>query len=318
MKVIYLTEENKNAVDELPPLSLAIGYFDGIHIGHQKVIGTAKEEAEKRGLHSGVMTFDPSPKAVLGNPEKVKYLTLLHEKKQRIQALGIDYFIIVPFTKEFSKLSPEQFIEQYIVQLNVKHLVAGFDYTYGRYGKGNMNTIKQLSENRFSYTVIEKMMVQNEKISSTSIRNLIKLGNVDQVPAMLGRHYTISGTVVHGEKRGRTIGFPTANIDVDHRYVLPKDGVYAVEVFVNGQWIPGVCNIGFKPTFHNERRQRMIEVHLLNFQDDLYGESVNIKWYKRIREERKFTSVDELSKQITRDKKQAMDFFNSISSIDHR
>lgn len=314
MKVIRLGIPNKLSSESLPPMSLAIGFFDGIHIGHQEVILTAKKIAEENNWKSAVMTFDPSPKEVLSkNPADVKYITLLDEKIEIIEKLGIDYLFIVPFTRELASFTPEYFIENYIIQLNVKHLTAGFDYTYGKFGKGTMETIKDHSKGQFNHTTVGKVTKNNDKISSTLIRSLISEGKVEEVNEYLGRYYTMAGYVVHGEKRGRKLGFPTANLQIDDRYVYPRNGVYVVRLYVNGTWVNGVASIGYNPTFNEEKTKRFVEVYLLDFDDDIYGQSVILEWRKYLRDELKFDSIDDLILQMKQDEQDARNYFKQMS-----
>lgn len=301
-----LNIENLN----LPPLSMALGYFDGVHKGHQQVIVEAKQQAEQKGLSSAVMTFDPHPSVVLGKNEKhVQYITPLKDKIKVFEEFGIDYLFIVQFTTEFANLLPQEFIDQYVIGLNVKHVVAGFDFTYGRMGKGTMETIPFHSRDQFTFSVIPKLTNQNEKVSSTRIRQLLRDGKTIDLPALLGRFYTTTGIVIHGDKRGRTIGFPTANIDVENEYILPPLGVYAVRMEINGNWYRGVCNIGYKPTFNKEAKKTSVEVHLFDFDEDIYGKEVTIEWHLYLRQEQKFSSIDELVAQIAKDKQKALDYF---------
>ncbi|WP_033829183.1 riboflavin biosynthesis protein RibF [Bacillus andreraoultii] len=313
MEVIRLETTNKLKNIELTtPLSLAIGYFDGVHIGHQKVMEQARLKAKEQSYKSAVMTFDPSPKAVLGNnPNEVKYITLLEDKVKLIENLGFDYLFIVPFTKELSSLSPEEFIESYIIKLNVKHLVAGFDYTFGKFGKGTMDQMDQYSNGRFTHQTINKVAKNEEKISSTLIRALIGEGKVQDVKEYLGRYYMVNGFVIHGQKRGKKLGFPTANLKVDDRYILPKNGVYIVRLLVDGRWENGVASIGYNPTFNNEENLRFIEVHLLNFNKDIYGKPIVLEWRKYLRNELKFTQISDLIDQIGMDKQEAINYFEN-------
>jgi riboflavin kinase / FMN adenylyltransferase len=315
VKVIRLEIPNKLTSKDLPPLSLAIGFFDGVHIGHQQVILTAKKIADENNWKSAVMTFDPSPKEVLSkHPENVKYITLLDEKIKRIEELGIDYLFIVPFTREFASFLPEDFIDNYIIQLNVKHLTAGFDYTYGKFGKGTMKTIEQHSKGHFKATTVEKVTKNDNKISSTIIRSLISEGNVEETKDYLGRYYTMEGYVIHGEKRGRKLGFPTANLQIDDRYIYPKNGVYVVRLYVNSTWVNGVASIGYNPTFNDEKTKRFVEVYLLDFDDDIYGQSVILEWRKYLRDELKFDSIEALIEQIKQDVQETRNYFNQVSS----
>ncbi|XJZ28542.1 bifunctional riboflavin kinase/FAD synthetase [Bacillota bacterium Lsc_1132] len=297
---------------ELPPLVLALGYFDGVHLGHQKVIQEAKKMAARRGWKSAVMTFDPHPSVVLRKAEQhVQYITPLRDKIEIIEKLEVDYLFIVHFTEEFANLLPQEFVDQYIIGLNAKHVVAGFDYSYGRMGKGTMETLPFHSRNQFTYSVIPKLVSNGEKISSTWIRKYLKEGKTEQLPMLLGRYYTTTGTVVHGDQRGRTIGFPTANVELQDDYIVPPLGVYAVKLKVGGKWYKGVCNIGFKPTFNKMASPKpSIEVHLFDFQDDIYGKEVEIEWHIYLRKERKFSGIEELVAQIGKDKQAAFAYFN--------
>lgn len=295
---------------QFPPLAMALGYFDGVHLGHQQVILEAKKQARDAGLNSAVMTFDPHPSVVLGKAKKpIKYITPLTEKIRMIEQLGIDFLFIVHFTVEFANLLPQEFVDQYIIGLQVKHVVAGFDYTYGRMGKGNMETLPFHSREKFTYTVVPELTEGNTKISSTRIRSLLNEGKADQLKALLGRYYLTTGRVIHGDKRGRTIGFPTANIDLNDHYIIPPLGVYAVRMKVNDRWHQGVCNIGYVPTFHNEAVKLSVEVHLFDFDQDIYGQEVMIEWHRYLRKEQKFSGIEELVKQIEKDKQNALSYF---------
>jgi riboflavin kinase/FMN adenylyltransferase len=289
---------------------LALGYFDGVHIGHQKVILKAKEIAKNLGIKSAVMTFNPHPLVVLRNQEEIDYITPLDEKIRLIEELNVDLLFVVEFTKDFAALLPQQFVDDYIINLNVKHVVAGFDFTYGHLGKGTMETMPFHSREQFFHTTVEKQTDHDRKISSTLIREVIRSGDVIYANKLLGRPHSVTGTVVHGDKRGRTIGFPTANVEVSDVYLLPPTGVYAVSIIVKGQEYEGVCNIGYKPTFNKEKSAKpSIEVHIFDFQSEIYEEKVSVSWFKRIRSEQKFHNVDELISQIAKDKAAALQYF---------
>lgn len=295
---------------------MALGYFDGVHLGHQKVILEAKKQAEDKGLRSAVMTFDPHPSVVLGKGQKhVHYITPTAEKEKVIEDLGIDFLFILHFTAEFANLLPQEFIDQYVIGLNVKHVVAGFDFSYGRMGKGTMETIPFHSREQFLFTVIPKLTIDDEKVSSTRIRQYIKDGKTDRLPELLGRYYSTSGMVVHGDKRGRTIGFPTANCDIRDEFILPPIGVYAVRMKVDGTWYQGVCNLGYKPTFNKEANKTSVEVHLFNFDQDIYGEKVIVEWHLYLRKEQKFSGIEELISQIEKDKQNAIKYFEKFDKI---
>lgn len=312
MKLIHLTHPHQLKEEE--PSVMALGYFDGIHLGHQEVILTAKRIAEERGFKSAVMTFYPHPSVVLRRAEAhVESITPLKMKEDIIANLGIDILYIVKFDEAFAKLLPQQFVDDYIIRLQVKHVVAGFDFTYGRLGKGTMETLPFHARGEFTQTVIEKVEFQEEKISSTLLRSLIREGKMEEIPSILGRHYRVEGTVVHGDKRGRQIGFPTANIALNDDYILPPVGVYAVRLKVKERWYPAVCNIGYKPTFEQDEKVLSIEVHVFEFQEEIYDECVEVEWHIRIRAEQKFNGIAELVAQIQRDKEKAQQYFQQLA-----
>lgn len=310
VKIIKLSQAHNFSKQDFDEMVVALGYFDGVHKGHQKVILKAKEIAETKGYKSAVMTFNPHPLTILRNQVEEDCITSLEEKIQLIERFEIDLLFIVEFTKEFASLLPQQFIDEYIINLNVKHVVAGYDFTYGSLGKGTMETLPFHSRNQFLYTTVEKQTDHARKISSSLIREVVRSGDVTYAQTLLGRPYSVNGLVIHGDKRGRTIGFPTANIEVDEGYLLPPTGVYAVTATVRGKEYKGVCNIGFKPTFNKEKAARpSIEVHIFDFHSEIYDENVAVSWYKRIRSEQKFNNVEELIEQITKDKTAALQFF---------
>ena len=300
--------------EEWPPMAMALGFFDGVHAGHQRVILSAKHIADEKGLKSAVMTFDPHPSVVLGTKHQhIEHITPLNEKKKIIAELGIDYLFVVRFTSDFAGLEPQQFVDQYIVGLNVQHVTAGFDYTYGRLGKGTMDTLKHHSHQAFTVTTIEKYEIDGEKVSSTRIRALLKGGEMEKAALLLGRFYEISGTVIHGDKRGREIGFATANIELNEQFIIPKTGVYAVKIRIKEQWYNGVCNLGYRPTFKSpDELSLSIEVHIFNFDAEIYGEEVDVRWYEHLRDEQKFNGIEELVTQINKDKQKAIEYFENL------
>ena len=314
MKVIELDYPHTYKQDDFPPLSIALGFFDGVHRGHQHVISTAIETAKANGWKSAVMTFFPHPLAVLRHQEKVHYITPLEDKIRLIEELGVDYLFIARFTESFASLLPQQFVDDYLIGLHVKHVTAGFDYSYGRLGKGTMETLPYHSRDQFSQTIISKVSIDDEKVSSSKIRSVLQNGQVEEFRKLTGRNYVTKGTVIHGEKRGRKLGFPTANIRLDSDYIIPSTGIYAVKATVNDHVYNGVCNIGYKPTFHKEKGDLpSIEVHIFDFQDDIYECKVAIEWFIRLRSERKFPSPKHLVDQITQDKQEAVNFFKKNS-----
>lgn len=311
VEVIHIQHPHSIKPEHYLPMTMALGFFDGVHLGHQRVIKTAYEIAKEKGVKSAVMTFDPHPSVVLGRDIKhVEYITPLKEKARQIEKLDIDYLFVVQFTPDFANLLPQEFVDQYLIGLNVVHVVAGFDYSYGKMGKGTMETMTFHSRGKFEFTVVPKLTIGNEKISSTLIRKFIHEGKMEKLPDYLGRFYTTSGIVVHGDKRGRTIGFPTANTDVDDSFFIPPIGVYAVRILVEGVWHEGVCNLGYKPTFKTEQSPKpSVEVHIFKFNEDIYGQEVVIEWHQRIRSEKKFSGIDELVQQIEKDKLSTIEYF---------
>ena len=316
MKIIHLKYPHQlNLANEsTTAFSLAVGFFDGVHKGHQAVIQNAKEMAEQLNIESAVMSFDPHPSIVLGGrKEKVFYITPLQQKLDVLEEYGVENVFVVHFTSDFAKLSPEDFVQYFIKDLNVKHVTAGFDFSFGKFGKGNMETMKELSNGDFGVTVIDKQSDEEEKISSTRVRQYLQDGDMESAAKLLGRAFEVPGIVVHGDKRGRTIGFPTANIQSMEGSFIPATGVYAVKILVQNKWYEGVCNVGYKPTFKNpEDKQLTIEVHILDFDKNIYGEEVKVGWYKRIRSEKKFDGIESLKAQIEKDKNEAIEYFASL------
>ncbi len=228
MKTIHITHPHHLIKEEQAKSVMALGYFDGVHLGHQKVIGTAKQIAEEKGLALAVMTFHPHPSHVLGRDQEPKDLiTPLEDKINQIEQLGTEILYVVKFNEVFASLSPKQFADQYIIGLNVQHAVAGFDFTYGKYGKGTMETMPHDLDGKAECTMVEKLTEQDKKISSSYIRTALQNGDVELASILLGQPYFIKGIVIHGDKRGRTIGFPTANVGLNNSYIVPPTGVYA-------------------------------------------------------------------------------------------
>jgi riboflavin kinase/FMN adenylyltransferase len=317
VELIKLNHPHDFEQGNFPAMVMALGYFDGVHIGHQQVIREAKKIADLKGLSSAVMTFDPHPSVVLGKSvQHIEYITPLDDKVRIIEEMGVDYVFVINFTSEFSSLLPQEFVDQYIIGLNVAHVVAGFDYSYGKMGKGTMETIQFHSRNQFDFTVVSRQATPAEqKISSTMIRSHLREGKVAEMPVLLGRFYSTSGTVVHGEQRGRSIGFPTANVQMNDDYILPPTGVYAVRITIGNQQHNGVCNVGYKPTFHSEKNDKpSIEVHIFNFDEQVYGQHVTVQWHMRIRNEQKFNGIEQLVAQIEKDKLEAMSYFEKYDS----
>ncbi|PRO65186.1 bifunctional riboflavin kinase/FAD synthetase [Alkalicoccus urumqiensis] len=301
MRIIKIT--HPDLPSETQASVCALGFFDGVHRGHKKVLQEAVREAEKRSISAAAMTFTPHPKEVLRG-ETAPLLTPDDEKASLIEAEGIDILYMVTFDERFADLSPQEFVDDYIIGLQIEHVAAGFDYTYGSKGKGTMDSFAFHSRGRVTHTVVEKYEESGEKISSTAVREFLSEGRTDDAAVLLGRPHSVSGKVVYGEQRGRTIGFPTANVEVDKAVVLPAAGVYAVTFSLDGEILEGVANIGVKPTFHEEH-PKTLEVHLFSFDETIYDRFVSVHFHERIRGEVKFPSFDALKTQIAADAQEA-------------
>ncbi|GAE91571.1 riboflavin kinase [Gracilibacillus boraciitolerans JCM 21714] len=250
MEVHSLVYPHQLTKDEQPNTVAAFGFFDGVHQGHRTVIKKAITIAAESNKKSAVITFDPHPSVVLQNTkETIRYITPIEEKIKQIELLGVDRLYIIRFDKNLAKLSPKEFLTHFADELHITHIVAGFDFTFGHKGAGNMENIHDLVHLNTEVTTIGRLDFQGEKISSTRIRADLKRGKMEEVERLLGRPYTLGGEVIHGDKRGRTIGYPTANIKIEDDYVLPRIGVYAVEIKIDNEIYSGMANIGYNPTF---------------------------------------------------------------------
>ncbi|MBF6977756.1 riboflavin biosynthesis protein RibF [Tuanshanicoccus lijuaniae] len=289
---------------------LALGFFDGVHRGHQAVIRRAKEEAQKRGVPLAVMTFNQHPKILYRNlqAEDVQYLTLLERKLELLRALAVDYLFLVDYTLDFGKQSPQSFVDDYIVGLNAIAVVAGFDYTYGKKALANMETLPVHAKERFDVIEVPELIVDEQKVGSSNIKTLIESNHIENANRELGYAYQTSGVVVHGDKRGRTIGYPTANVQINPQEVLPSVGVYVVRIFVDGTWYQGMASIGYNITFEANRR-KTCEVYILDFDRDIYGYHVRVEWLSYLRNEMKFSGIDGLVAQLDADLLQTREYF---------
>ncbi len=287
----------KNAV-------ISIGNFDGVHIGHQALFHEVIEKAEAINGTSVAMTFEPHPLKVLEQNNMPPLITLYEQKTELIARSGIDVLICVPFTREFAALSAREFVVDLLIKrIGMSAIVVGEDYTFGRNREGNLELLQSMA-GQHNFEVIRVDWIQIAKnypgrISSTRIRQLVMEGKVAEVQQLLGRHYQLRGLVTTGRDRGgKLLGFPTANISL-HDELCPKTGVYAVTVEFRGQHFEGVANIGFSPTF--EDRLFTVEVHILDFNQNIYGQKIRVNLVKRIRDEIKFASIEQLSEQIKQD-----------------
>lgn len=295
--IVYRTW--KGVKEKHKDLVVGLGNFDGVHVGHQRLIAGLVAEAEKIGGTPAVFTFHPHPLEVLTGKAPPKLLS--HEAKlETIRQLGVKVLLLVPFTLEFAAHSPEDFIEKILVRdLDVRAVFVGYNYTFGRGGKGTPEILVQSGKRcGFKVYVIPPVTVDSVPVSSTLIRGLLADGEVAEAKKFLGYHHFMQGVVVTGDMRGRKLGFPTANLQLDKNVIVPANGVYAVKVQVDGDHYLGVANIGIKPTFHGFNSSPNLEVHLLDFQGDLYGKEIKVFFTRRIREEKRFSSPGELVEQI--------------------
>lgn len=312
MQTIELTYPHSLQVKDIPETVAAIGFFDGIHKGHQTVINQAVKDAEMRNMESAVITFHPHPSVVFSKDvHHVEYITPLPEKKRFLEKLHVDRLYIITFNKQLSILEPQAFIDHFVIGLNIQHVVAGFDFTYGPKDKANMETIGKHARGLFTYTTIEKVESNQEKVSSTTIREWLKEGKINEVNMLLGRPFTISGEVVKGANRGHELGFPTANIAVRKDALLPEQGVYAVKVPYNGKVYNGMVNLGTNPTFTPDSHRLSLEVHLLDFKQEIYGTYLTIEWYQYIRAEETFPDAKTLIEQMKHDEKVIRSYFKA-------
>ena len=298
MKVIY---SNQFKEFKGQRSAIAIGSFDGIHLGHQAVINKTKEIAKKNNLEPAVFSFEPHPRQVLSSSHIPGFITSPKQKIKLLTDLNVEYYFCQEFTKSFAKKDFEEFVKNTLHKsLNIGHIIVGEDFSFGRGGNGNIEDLKALG-NKYDFSVTPLNIVNNhgEKISSTKIRHLISRGEIDEVKNLLGRYYTMAGEVIHGDARGSKLGFPTANLSLNTDYVLPAKGVYAGYVNYNGNRLRGVANFGHNPTFTVDEYR--IEIFIIDLNKNLYGEELEFSLVKYIRPEKKFDDEASLIKAINQD-----------------
>ncbi len=304
---------NLSEIKEIKKPVVTIGTFDGVHLGHQKIISQINDEAKKIGGESVLITFFPHPRMVL-QPEShnLKLLQTQSEKYSKLEKLGLQHVIEVPFTIDFAKLSALEFVQQILVEaLNLSVLVIGYDHQFGKNREGTIEFLRGVSETlNFEVVEISPLIIDDINISSTKIRRAIQEGDMQKVALYLGDTYSLSGTVVKGKQLGRILGFPTANLQLTESYKLaPGFGVYAVEVIVHDNKYYGMANIGMRPTI-NDGFGETIEVHIFDFSSDIYNQTLEVFFHHKIREEIKFENKELLTKQLHQDEKTVRDFFN--------
>jgi riboflavin kinase/FMN adenylyltransferase len=290
---------------------LTIGTFDGVHVGHQKIIERLNE-LKKESLYSAILTFYPHPRRVLGKEDKIQMLNSFIEKKDLLAKFKLDHLIVEPFTEVFSQTSAEDFVKKILVdELNVKKLVIGHDHKFGKNREGDFDKLVELSKvYGFEVEEIPSQDIENIAVSSTKIRRALLAGDISQANRFLGYAYMLSGKVVKGHGIGRTINFPTINLQIQEDYkLIPKNGVYLVKTEYDGMLLNGLMNIGTRPTLNGQNQS--IEVYLLDFKGDLYGKFLRVEILNRLREEVKFDSIEDLKKQIATDEIQARDWLKN-------
>jgi riboflavin kinase / FMN adenylyltransferase len=302
LKNLKGTKENK--------IILTLGMFDGVHLGHQFVLNYLNDIAKKEGVETAVMTFNPHPRLVLQSNTEFKLLTTLDEKIQLLEKFNVQHLFIQEFTKEFSSLSAFEFVKDILVsQLKIHSLVIGYDHQFGNNRDGNYERLQMYSE-QFGFNLYKLPAISGHAsvISSTKIRDKIGEGKIDKANKYLGYNFIMKGKVITGDKIGKTLGFPTANIEIDDHKICPKNGVYYVKVKIKEELFYGMMNIGMRPTVRGLKKQ--IEVHIFEFNRDIYGDEIEIYFYDRARDEIKFSSLEELKNRLLLDKKNTQEYFN--------
>ena len=301
--------KNKNTI-------LTLGTFDGIHPGHLKIIDKLVSCSKEKGCRNVVITFHPHPRTVLSSGNDVKMLTTQEERKNLLEKNGVENFLTINFTKEFASLTAEQFIYDYLINgIGLTEIVLGHDHHFGKGRGGNVDLLKKIGEKEnFSVTIVDAFYINDEIVSSTKIRNAISEGNLKRANTLLGRNYSFSGTVVGGDKRGRELGYPTANIKLSSQEkLLPAIGIYAVKVLLENEQHIGLLSIGNRPTFYNEG-ELVTEVYIYNFNREIYGDVVTIELIDRLRGEEKFNSAEDLINQMNKDKENGLKIFNELNN----
>ncbi len=304
---------NLEEINNIPKTSIALGNFDGVHLGHQELIRRAVQNARKKTSQgtpekSAVFTFSNHPKNLIPGAKEVKNIIYNEEKQSLIENLGVDYYFDIEFTEDIMTMTPEDYVKQLLVdKFNAKDIFCGFNYRYGYKAQGDGELLRSLST-KYGFTLnqIPPVMVDGEVVSSTLIRQLIKSGDMDECDKYLGRNYSIGGEVVVGNRLGKSIGFPTSNIMIDETMVTPPNGVYITNCIYNGVKYPSVTNVGVKPTIGTFTKN--METHIFNFNKELYGKQIMVEFIRMTRPECKFASIGELCEQIARDCQEARDY----------
>lgn len=280
--------------------AVAIGFFDGVHLGHQAVIKNAIQTAKENQIKSVVITFDKSPKVALGIVKDEKNLTSEIEKLRLFEELGVDYTLILKFDKAFLNLHADEFIEKFLLKINAIYVSVGFDFKFGQKATGDTDLLKSYSQ--FKTEITDPIQIASSKVSTTKIKKNLSEEKLEQANKMLGRAYSVTGKVILGQQLGQTIGFPTANLQLGNKTLIPPTGVYATTTYINERKFASMTNIGYNPTA-NLQDHLSIETHLLNADLDLYNKQIRVAFHKKIRDEKKFENITELVEQLEKDKK---------------
>jgi len=303
-------EEELGELSPEKDMLLAIGVFDGVHLGHKYLLSQLMEHARQQNLLSGVVTFRQHPQEVLSPQTRLPFLTDLAGRINLLRNEGVDAIVTLSFTSELAQLSARQFVSLLKRYLKMRGLVIGPDFTLGRNREGNTNSLRTLGQDmNFTVAVIPPVTINGEVVSSTAIRNALANGDMKRVLSLAGRPFSLGGRVTSGTGRGLKLGFPTANLDIAAEQALPADGVYATWAYINGRTYQSMTNVGKSPTFGGS--QRTVEVYVLDYHSDLYGHELKIDVMAQLRSEERFDTVDELKKQITEDIKQGRAILNS-------
>ncbi len=287
--------------DVLEPVVVAIGSFDGLHLGHQKIIEKTIDIASRKKYKSGVFSFYPHPAKVI-KPEAAPLMLISEEKKiKKLASWPLDYYFQQKFTRQFSRISFEEFMKEiFLSRLKARHVVVGNDFRFGYRGKGNVGYLKNFArDHKFGVTILPPFKIKGQKVSSSLIRKLVREGRVSEIPLYLGEHYQIKGRVIHGQGRGHKLGFPTANLDLKTDYVIPAAGVYAGYAYFEDIKYKAIANFGYNPSFPGE--DFTVEVHLIGLEKDIYGEELSFELIKFLRKELYFSSSNDLIEQIKKD-----------------
>jgi riboflavin kinase/FMN adenylyltransferase len=295
-----LIEEELALIAPKRDTALTIGVFDGVHLGHQLLISKVKEKAAEKNLESVVVTFLHHPRLILGHQSQITFITSIEERVKLLKNLGIDHVVTLSFTHELSRLSARQYIDLMMRHLKMQEMVVGPDFALGKGREGNIQSLQTLSgELGFGIEVVPPLLHQGEVISSTAIRGALARGEIGKINKFLGRRFALNGQVEHGDSRGKTLGYPTANLVPEEEQALPADGVYACYALLENKRYKGVLNIGVRPTFRGEHRT--IEVFIMDFSGDLYGQEMTLDLVDRLRDEMKFPGPEELKAQLSKD-----------------